>query len=329
MGPVATSGAFRRFFAPRPSAPLSDGGGRARGKHTRRTGRKTGMSKSELIVATLIVAALATVGCARSMNDTRSEQAGPTLAHTSGASETARQGAADAAEPQTAEASSGTHDDLPQAPWSADRLAADEAPSTLVDAWKQASNRDWCAPMSPSSFGEGEGADARMSELHGGWSVEFDKAGAPGMRPDGDACDDCGRATFGIAGTGMAPEELVAVEEGDAPAPSFSDGSHAEVTAEPEVAAVLPVEPAEDDALGFVAVHTPLLHEPFRKRVERGPVAAKQRHGLAHLRVELAPQRAARRGQRTAPVLGVAQAVRLAGPAHALGRGSGEVAMHV
>lgn len=119
---------------------------------------------------------------------------------------------------------------LPIAPWAEAPLATREAPRPLMSAWERAANRDWCAPIAPRSFGAAAGARARTSELEGGWAVEFDQRGMPGVARDGATCATCGRGVFGIAGTGMTPEELIDVDsDAAAPAASFRDGSHAEL----------------------------------------------------------------------------------------------------
>lgn len=119
---------------------------------------------------------------------------------------------------------------LPAAPWADAPLATRQVPRPLMTAWERADNRDWCAPLAPRSFGAGTGARARTSALEGGWAVEFDHRGMPGVGRDGATCESCGRGVFGIAGTGMTPEELVDVDSDAAlPAASFRDGSHAEV----------------------------------------------------------------------------------------------------
>jgi len=119
---------------------------------------------------------------------------------------------------------------LPTAPWAVAPMAADAAPAELLAAWAQAENRASCAPIAPAALGAADGARARVSEMiQGGWAVEFDRRGMPGLSRDGSPCAHCGRGVFGIAGTGMMPEELA-----DDPAPSFADGSHVEVEAAAE-----------------------------------------------------------------------------------------------
>lgn len=116
---------------------------------------------------------------------------------------------------------------LPPAPWSAPPIAAGDAPRQILTAWQNAENRDSCAPLATRSLGRATGARARTSELDGGWLVEFDRPGLPGVDRQGNECDTCGRSVFGIAGTSVSPDALMG--ESDALTPSYSDGSHAEV----------------------------------------------------------------------------------------------------
>jgi hypothetical protein len=117
---------------------------------------------------------------------------------------------------------------LPAAPWTNPPLPAREAPRPILNAWREADNRDTCAPIAPRSFGAAEGARGRSSHVAGGWVVEFDRPGLPGVDRDGNECDDCGRSVFGVAGTSMMPEELLGPDAEITP-PTFSDGSHAVV----------------------------------------------------------------------------------------------------
>ncbi len=117
---------------------------------------------------------------------------------------------------------------LPAAPWSEGTVDSSAAPGAVLAAWSRAENRTSCAPLVATAPGAAEGAEARVSELiEGGWAVEFDRRGMPGMSPRGAPCARCGRGVFGIAGTEMDPDELAG--EADAPAPTFADGSHLEV----------------------------------------------------------------------------------------------------
>lgn len=116
---------------------------------------------------------------------------------------------------------------LPPAPWTEGQVAAGEAPAVVM-AWATAENRTWCAPLAPALA---NGVPARASELDGGWVVEFDQEGMPGVGADGEPCADCGRGVFGVAGTAMGVDEML-----EAPAPSFADGSAVEVV-DDEVAA--------------------------------------------------------------------------------------------
>lgn len=116
---------------------------------------------------------------------------------------------------------------LPAAPWSAPPMTANEAPRQILSAWETAENRATCAPLATRTLGRATGARGRTSELSGGWLVEFDRPGLPGIDRQGRECDTCGRSVFGIAGTSIAPDALMG--ESEALTPSYSDGSHAEV----------------------------------------------------------------------------------------------------
>ena len=113
---------------------------------------------------------------------------------------------------------------LPSAPWSNERLAMRDAPRPLVQAWQHADNRGWCAPIAPASIAAIQGAQARRSAFEGGWAVEFDKQGAPGIGRDGNTCATCGRGSFGIAGTSMNRDSI----DEETVAPAWNDGSRAE-----------------------------------------------------------------------------------------------------
>lgn len=123
---------------------------------------------------------------------------------------------------------------LPAAPWADGELAIDAAPAALLTAWNDAENREWCAPVVPRGV---TAAPARATTVAGGWALEFDERGARGMRADGRACARCGRASYGVAGTAMSTDELADVDTDAMPAPSFDDGSTAQLTAEDGVAA--------------------------------------------------------------------------------------------
>lgn len=120
---------------------------------------------------------------------------------------------------------------LPEAPWSGALVPADNLPEAVATALEGAENRSWCAPMVPASAGE----PARAATLAGGWSLEFDQRGAPGVRANGSSCARCGRASFGVAGTSMGTDEAVDFDA-DAPVAMFNDGSTQDVVAEEGVA---------------------------------------------------------------------------------------------
>lgn len=119
---------------------------------------------------------------------------------------------------------------LPSAPWADAPLTSDLVPAPILSAWERADNRAQCAPIAPRALGAAEGARARVAELEGGWAVEFDRRGMPGIGRDGETCARCGRGVFGIAGTNLTPEDLVGEDSAaDEPAPTFADGSHLEL----------------------------------------------------------------------------------------------------
>ena len=119
---------------------------------------------------------------------------------------------------------------LPEAPWASAPLAARDAPAQILEAWESAENRGWCAPIAPRTMGAAAGARARTSRLYGGWAVEFDRRGLPGLDRDGNPCEHCGRGVFGIAGTSMSPDQLVDADgEQTVLVPSYRDGSHSEI----------------------------------------------------------------------------------------------------
>ena len=119
--------------------------------------------------------------------------------------------------------------ELPVAPWSAAPLGSEAVSPAVLAAWARADNRNVCAPIAPAAMGVADGARARVSTIiEGGWAVEYDRRGMPGLDRRGDACARCGRGVFGIAGTDLTPDDL-AGERADAPEPSFADGSHLEL----------------------------------------------------------------------------------------------------
>lgn len=120
---------------------------------------------------------------------------------------------------------------LPEAPWAGALVPADNLSQEVASALETAENRSWCAPMVPASAGE----PARAATLAGGWSLEFDQRGAPGIRANGNSCARCGRASFGVAGTSMGTDEAVDFEA-DAPVAVFNDGSTQDIVAEDGVA---------------------------------------------------------------------------------------------
>ncbi|MBX3247426.1 MAG: hypothetical protein KF901_09610 [Myxococcales bacterium] len=124
---------------------------------------------------------------------------------------------------------------LPTAPWSEAPIAVGAAPAPVVAAWVNAENRSWCAPLAVPA-----GLQGRASELDGGWMVEFDEPGAPGITAEGEPCARCGRGTLGIAGTAVGIDEMM-----EAPRASFADGSAAEIVEEEGVASATLAVPGQ------------------------------------------------------------------------------------
>ncbi len=120
---------------------------------------------------------------------------------------------------------------LPNAPWSDAPIAMGAAPEAVMNAWTAADNRGWCAPLVPAGV-----TGARASALDGGWAVEVDQDGAPGVRENGQTCRRCGRSAFGIAGTSMPVDSLNDMDTDAAPAPTYADGSATMVSSEDGVA---------------------------------------------------------------------------------------------
>ena len=70
------------------------------------------------------------------------------------------------------------------------------------------------------------GTRARPARFAGGWAVEFDKDGFPGVTRNGHRCEDCGRGAYGIAGTAIMVDDEDPTE---AEEHGFSDGSRVRI----------------------------------------------------------------------------------------------------
>jgi len=185
------------------------------------------MHASKLLVGATVVSALTFLGCGATA--TSEAPAGVTTAARGGSMPIATAGGADRAMQSELAAADGTsatapdYSSLPPAPWASEHMALQAAPAALVRAWRTADNRTWCAPVAPTTLGGS--VRARTGEVEGGWMVEFDRTGAPGVMANGRTCARCGRAAFGIVGTSMTPDQ-----EEDA-VPAFNDGSRTEIEA--------------------------------------------------------------------------------------------------
>jgi len=124
-----------------------------------------------------------------------------------------------ALDPWDDEAASRQRGVLPNAPWDNEKLSSEDVPDALLAAWRGAENREWCAPLTIDGL---EGADVRRTDYSGGWAVEFDEAGLPGVTSRGRACEACGRGAFGIAGTAMWADDE---DPAEAEEHTFRDGS--------------------------------------------------------------------------------------------------------
>lgn len=127
------------------------------------------------------------------------------------------------------------------APWTSGAVDANAVPNELLAAFRDAENREWCALIAPTDVGD---ARARRSSFDGGWAVEFDKRGLPGVTQSGRACERCGRGAFGIAGTAMMVDDE---DPTDAEETVLRDGSRVRI----EVSEDENGEPS--DANGIVA----------------------------------------------------------------------------
>ncbi len=112
---------------------------------------------------------------------------------------------------------------MPAAPWALP--ASVTTPRDFSREWSQAENHDECAALLPASAPAG--ARARALAANGGWAVEFDKNGAPGMLADGRTCRACGRAAFGVAGTAMSADSFTPETSNIL---EWADGSRAEIS---------------------------------------------------------------------------------------------------
>lgn len=92
------------------------------------------------------------------------------------------------------------------APWAREtRLAASAVPEALLASWRVAENRGGCSPLWFHDSAIPADATARRATFGGGWGVAFDRTSGPGVAPSGEPCANCGRSSFGIAGTGTRP----------------------------------------------------------------------------------------------------------------------------
>lgn len=112
-----------------------------------------------------------------------------------------------------------------RAPWYGSRLRLDQVAAELPEEWAVAENQRWCSALAPSTLASiGNDATARAADFEGGWAVAWDKSDGPGQNPDGTDCADCGRSSFGIAGTGTTHD--TARGRSEVASITWSDGSY-------------------------------------------------------------------------------------------------------
>ncbi|MEE8330323.1 MAG: hypothetical protein V3R84_00970 [Acidimicrobiia bacterium] len=102
---------------------------------------------------------------------------------------------------------------LAAAPWSVPPLPSEAVPSILKTAWDSAGNKRFCAALYPANAND-LAADAIVRTADFGsdaWALAWDRPEGPGRGDDGEYCEECGRSAFGVAGTGLSPDESTAV----------------------------------------------------------------------------------------------------------------------
>jgi hypothetical protein len=95
----------------------------------------------------------------------------------------------------------------PGQPWGM-AVERKRVPKIYLTEHGQAENKATCPLLVLTDLGdEGTGARPRRASFAGGWAIAYDKAGLPGTDKTGADCKTCGRSAFGVAGTGVAPDE--------------------------------------------------------------------------------------------------------------------------
>ena len=90
-------------------------------------------------------------------------------------------------------------------PWSAPKLVPGGRQVFLqvaMEEWNQAGNQSRARLVMPADLALSPIAIPRRSSVPGGWGVEWDDNGRPGVLPNGTFCETCGRAVAGVAALG-------------------------------------------------------------------------------------------------------------------------------
>jgi hypothetical protein len=90
-------------------------------------------------------------------------------------------------------------------PWSASKLVPGGRQVFLqvaMEEWNQAANKSAARLVLPADLALSPIAIPRRSNVPGGWGVEWDDSGRPGVLPNGTFCETCGRAVAGVVALG-------------------------------------------------------------------------------------------------------------------------------
>lgn len=75
-----------------------------------------------------------------------------------------------------------------------------------MEEWNQAPNKETARLVMPADLALSPVNVPRRSPVTGGWGVEWDDPGKPGVLPNGTFCDTCGRAVAGVLALGTAAD---------------------------------------------------------------------------------------------------------------------------
>lgn len=95
-------------------------------------------------------------------------------------------------------------------PWSASELVPGGRQVFLqvaMEEWTQAANQSRARLVMPADLALSPIAIPRRSNVPGGWGVEWDDNGRPGVLPNGTFCETCGRAVVGVVALGASADK--------------------------------------------------------------------------------------------------------------------------